>query len=138
MSIGKRAVSSYGEVGVHGSLVEADGVDLIQMLFDGLMDSLVSAEGHIQRRDIPGKSACIARASRIVFGLQSSLDMEKGGELASNLSELYSYVNRRLVHVNAENDLETLAEVRGLMNEIRSAWRSVRDAVPTRAMAAAA
>lgn len=138
MAMGRRAISSYGEVGVHGGLAEADGVDLIQMLFDGLMDSLAAAEGQIQRREIAAKSASISRASRIVFGLQSALDMERGGELASNLSELYSYVNRRLVHVNAENDLETLSEVRGLMAEIRSAWRSVREAVPTRAMAAAA
>mgnify|MGYP001359027579 FL=1 len=37
----------------------------------------------------------------------------------------YSYVVRRLFHVNAHNDLEALKEIHGLMEEIRQAWKSV-------------
>jgi len=55
------------------------------------------------------------RAGRIVLGLQGALDLDKGGDLARNLYELYSYVTRRLVHVNARNDLDALQEVHTLL-----------------------
>lgn len=126
-----RAIQSYGDVKVTSGVASANNVQLIQMLFDGLLESLVAARGHIQHRNINEKSKAIARASRIVLGLQGALDFEKGGDLAGNLNELYSYVTRRLFHVNAHNDLAVLDEIHGLMKEIRDAWEGVPSLVPT-------
>ncbi len=125
-----RAIQSYGEVKVSSGTATANNVQLIQMLFDGLLESLVAARGHIQHRNINEKSKAIARASRIVLGLQGALDFEKGGDLANNLNELYSYVTRRLFHVNAHNDLAVLDEIHGLMKEIRDAWEGFPSLVP--------
>ena len=125
-----RAIQSYGDVKVTSGVASANNVQLIQMLFDGLLESLVAARGHIQHRNISEKSKAIARASRIVLGLQGALDFEKGGDLAGNLNELYSYVTRRLFHVNAHNDLAVLDEIHGLMKEIRDAWEGVPSLVP--------
>jgi flagellar protein FliS len=129
MRVHFKAMESYGEALV------ADKVELIQMLFDGLIDSLVTAKGHIQRGSIEDKNKSLVRAGRIVLGLQGALDMEKGGDLARNLYELYSYVTRRLVHVNARNDLDALQEVHTLLNEIRQAWRDVPNLLPKTAPA---
>jgi flagellar protein FliS len=104
--------------------------ELIQMLFDGLIESLATTKGHIQRNSIAEKGKSIARASRIVLGLQGALDFEKGGELATNLNELYNYITRRLLHVNARNDLAALDEIHSLMTEIRGAWESVPALIP--------
>ena len=125
-----RAIQSYGDVKVGAGVATANNVQLIQMLFDGLLESTVAARGHIQHNSIQDKSKAIARASRIVLGLQGALDFERGGDLANNLNELYSYVTRRLFHVNAHNDLEALDEVYGLMREIRDAWEGVPTLVP--------
>jgi len=65
-----------------------------------------------------------------VLGLQGALDFEKGGELATNLNELYNYITRRLLYVNARNDLAALDEIHGLMTEIRSAWETVPALIP--------
>ena len=126
----QRAIQSYGEVKVGTGVATANNVQLIQMLFDGLLESLSTARGHILHNNIQEKSKAIARASRIVLGLQGALDFEKGGDLASNLNELYSYVTRRLFHVNAQNDLVVLDEIYGLMKEIRDAWEGVPTLVP--------
>ena len=112
------------------SVSGADNVQLIQMLFDGLIESLATARGHMERGAISEKSKSLSRAGRIVVGLQGALDFEKGGDIARNLNDLYSYVTRRLFHVNANNDLEALQEVHNLMNEIRSAWLQVPTLVP--------
>ena len=130
MRANHRANESYGQVKVSTGVSKANSVELIQMLFDGLIESMSAAKGHIQHNNISEKSKAIARASRIVLGLQGALDFEKGGELAKNLDELYDYVTRRLLHVNAHNDLEALEEIHGLMMEIRSAWETVPALIP--------
>jgi flagellar protein FliS len=121
----KRGIDSYGEVKVSTGVATADSVQLIQMLFDGLIESLRAAEGQIARGAIEEKSRSLARAGKIVLGLQSSLDFESGGDIARNLDELYGYVTRRLLHVNLHNDLEALKEIYGLMAEIQNAWSTV-------------
>ena len=120
-----RAAQSYGSVQVVTGVAMADNIQLIQMLFDGLTESLASAKGHIMNNSIEEKSKSISRAGRIVVGLQGALDFERGGELAQNLNELYTYVTRRLFHVNAYNDLTALEEVQSLIKDIADAWKSL-------------
>lgn len=130
MNMRQRALASYGDVKVTTGVAGADNIQLIQMLFDGLIESLSTAKGHIERGSITEKSKSIARAGRIVVGLQGALDFEKGGDIARNLNDLYSYINRRLFHVNAHNDLAALQEIHTLMDEIRQAWTVVPTLVP--------
>ena len=132
MNMRQRALASYGDVKVTTGVAGADNVQLIQMLFDGLIESLSTAKGHIERGSITEKSKSIARAGRIVVGLQGALDFEKGGDIARNLNDLYSYITRRLFHVNAHNDLAALQEIHTLMDEIRQAWTVVPTLVPAR------
>jgi flagellar protein FliS len=116
---------SYGSVQVVTGVATADNIQLIQMLFDGLLESLANATGHIQNKAIEDKSKALARAGRIVVGLQGALDFERGGELAQNLNELYAYMTRRLFHINAHNDLQALEEVKTLVVDISQAWQSL-------------
>ena len=120
-----RAAQSYGSVQLVTGVATADNVQLIQMLFDGLAESLATARGHIENHNIQEKSNALSRASRIVVGLQGALDFERGGELATNLNELYAYMTRRILHVNATNDLEVLSEVVSLVRDISQAWQSL-------------
>jgi len=125
MAFRKKGLASYGEVSVQAGTAYADSVQLIQMLFDGLNDSLLAAEGQIERKEIQAKGESISRAIRIVLGLQGSLDLEKGGEIASNLAELYDYCTRRLMHANLKNDVEAVREVKRLMSDIGDAWSQI-------------
>ena len=129
MAFRKKGLASYGEVEVQSGTAYADSVQLIQMLFDGLIDSLAAAEGQIERNEIDAKGESLSRATRIVLGLQGSLDMEKGGEIAAILADLYDYCTRRLMHANLKNDLEAVREVKKLMGEIRDAWAQVPDLI---------
>jgi flagellar secretion chaperone FliS len=120
-----RAAQSYGSVQLVTGVATADNVQLIQMLFDGLQESLATARGHIENGNILGKSNALSRAGRIVVGLQGALDFDQGGELANNLNELYSYMTRRILHANANNDVQTLSEVASLVRDISEAWRTL-------------
>lgn len=132
MRLHKLAFDGYGAVQVATGVATADSNKLILMLFDGLLESLASARGHIMHGNVAEKGKAIARCGRIIMGLQGALDFDQGGDLARNLDELYSYVTRRLLRANAHNDLEILDEVRGLMAEIRDAWASLPGLMPAR------
>lgn len=136
MRVHFKALESYSSGSTATQAGVANRVELIQMLFDGLIDSLSTARGHIERRALEEKSKALTRASRILVGLQGALDFEQGGDLAANLNELYGYAIRRLLHVNMHNDLDALQEVHGLMSEVREAWRAVPSLVPASALGA--
>lgn len=121
----RRVSESYGAVQVVTGVATANNVQLIQMLFDGLLESLDRARGHMGNGAIVEKSDALARAGRIVVGLQSALDFQRGGELAENLNDLYAYITRRLFHINAQNDVVALEEVRGLVEDVASAWQKL-------------
>lgn len=125
MFVNKKAMASYGAVKVQAGVSDADGVTLTQMLFDGLVDHLAAAEGHMQRDALAQKKDSLDRALKILFGLQGSLDFERGGEVAAALNDLYVYSIRRLTLANAENDVQAVREVRGFLDDIRQAWTTL-------------
>lgn len=125
MTFNQRGINAYRNVNVSSAVPYADSVQLIQMLFDGLMTSLADAEGHFERNDIKGKHDAIGRSTKIIVGLQGALDFSQGGELATNLSDLYDYCVRRLLKANIRNDIDGIKEVRSLLNEIKGAWEEI-------------
>jgi flagellar protein FliS len=64
----------------------------------------------------------IHRAVDILQELRASLNLEAGGELATNMADLYDYSSQQLVRANAQSRPELLDEVGNLIREIRSAW----------------
>ena len=122
MALNSKALNAYHNVHIASAVPYADGVQLIQMLFDGLVDALAKAEGEIERKNIQEKCRSLNRATSILYGLQDSLDFKKGSDLARNLSDLYDYMIRRVMFANLHNDVNALHEVKGLISEIRSAW----------------
>ena len=119
------AMNQYKQVGVQSSVENADPHTLIQMLINGAIERLNMAKMHMQQKNIAMKGENISRAISIIDGLRSSLDMEKGGEIAQNLESLYEYMQRQLLAANVGDKLENIEEVISLMNEIRSGWTTI-------------
>ncbi len=132
MRVHFKAMADYTGGNLTSQALVADKVELIQMLFDGLVDSLAVAKGHIEHQAIEKKGQSLNRASRIVVGLKSALDYSQGGDIAANLSELYDYVLRKIIHINIHNDLAGLGEIHGLMVELQQAWKTMPGLIPSR------
>lgn len=123
-----RAATAYRQVGVESMVDGASPHRLIQMLFDGLMQTLNAARGALQRGEIQEKGRLINKACRILEeGLKASLDPAQG-EIASNLSALYDYCNNRLMLANARNDVTLIDEVVSLVTPIADGWRQIAPA----------
>ncbi|WP_047710098.1 flagellar export chaperone FliS [Pectobacterium atrosepticum] len=122
----KTGTQAYAQVGVESAVMSASPHQLIVMLFDGAKSSMVRARILLQQGDIPGKGAALSKAINIITnGLKVGLDMEKGGELAENLSALYDYMTQRLMIANLHNDVKVIEEVEALLENIASAWRQI-------------
>lgn len=127
------AINSYNKVGMESGVIAADPHHLILMLFDGALLAISNAKIRMQQKDIPAKGKSISHAIRIIGeGLDASLDKKVGGKLAQDLSSLYSYMLKRLVDANANNDLSALDEVARLLNELKEAWAAIKPAAAVR------
>ena len=98
---------------------------LITMLLDGAIERVISASGAMQRGEVAVTGESVGKAISIVDNLRVSLDQQQGGEIADNLASLYEYMTRRLLEANATKDTAMLAEVAGLLKEIKAAWELV-------------
>lgn len=121
----RQRVNQYASVQTNSQLDDASPHRLIQMLMEGLLARINSAKGAIIQKDIEAKNLYINKAIGIVGGLHEALDMEKGGEIAQNLYNLYTYMSSQLLKASIENNIEILDEVAKLMREVKSGWDGI-------------
>jgi len=103
----------------------SDNVRLVSLLFDGAVNFLKVAHGKMEQRDIAGKGIYLGKVTAIVGELNSSLNMEQGGEIARNLRRLYDFVLDRLLKANLKNDLVALNEAERVLEMLRSGWKEM-------------
>ena len=130
-SVSTRAASAYKRVAAETSVQGADPHQLVELLFDALLQSLAAARGAMSRGDVNGKGQAIGKAVRIIEeGLKAGLNLKGGGELAANLQALYEYSIRRLTQANLRNDIAVIEEVTQLIEPVASSWKLIRGPGP--------
>jgi flagellar protein FliS len=102
---------------------------LVLMLFEGALRALERARAAFAHED-PAESITaihnnIQRAQDIVRELNSSLNMQQGGECAATLRRLYDYFERRLWESNLKKDPSGLDEVSRHLTVLRDAWATM-------------
>jgi len=122
-SFSRAALKSYTNVNKDIAVDSADNHELVKMLFSGAVDAICQAEGCFKSGDLVVRGESITKAQTILFGLRSTLDHVKGGELARNLDSLYEYCSRQLTKAHVSNELEPVQEARSLLAQIREAWQ---------------
>lgn len=95
---------------------------LLVMLYDGAIKYLNLALQGLEKQDIEASHRNVLKAEAILLELMSVLDMEVGGELATQLFNLYDYMYRQLVQANLQRVPEPIREVIKLLEPLRVAW----------------
>ncbi|MDC3401501.1 flagellar protein FliS [Alphaproteobacteria bacterium] len=72
------------------------------------------------------KSKNFARAITIIYALQSSLDFEKGGDIANNLFRIYEYCRQQLLADMKMGNGESTEKALEVLSEIRDAWEQIK------------
>lgn len=120
-------INQYNQIGAASALEDASPHRIIQMLMQKFIDHMSAIAGAIDRQDMATKGQLISKALAIVQHLHQCLDMESGGDVAKQLSELYAYMQKELVNVNIKNNGELALRIKDVMSQIKSGW----DELPT-------
>ncbi|WP_351188441.1 flagellar export chaperone FliS [Shewanella sp. TB4-MNA-CIBAN-0142] len=120
------SMQSYRKVSVDSNLAVATPHRIIQMLLAGALERLAQAKLAIGNGDIANRGMLIGKAIGIVNGLNGSLNMDAGADVAGNLTQLYDYMLRRMSEANLNNDSQAIDDVVSILKTIKEGW----DAIP--------
>ena len=119
------ALGAYKALKNQKVLDDASPHQLIELMLSGALERVASAMGAMKRNETAETGESIGKAISIVDNLRVSLDVEKGGEMAENLQQLYDYITRRLLEASVSQQRELLSEVAGLRKQIQAAWNQI-------------
>lgn len=112
----------------------ATAIELVLMVYDECIRSLNKAEEAFNLEEGPERIEQIGKyllhAQKSIAELAISLDMERGGEIAKNLSRLYDFMTNHLSQANLKKELEPIQEVREIMADLRGTWMQVAEQAP--------
>ena len=120
-----RAAAAYRSIELESAVASANAHELISLLFKELNKSLLAAEYQFEQGNLQEMRNHVTKASRVLTGLQGSLDFEKGGEIADNLASLYGFSIRQLFRSTASGEVDNVVSVKGLIAPIAEAWESI-------------
>jgi len=97
---------------------------LVLIMFDALIKSMeIYIENiDIKTADLELRSKHFSRSLTIIYSLQSSLDFEKGGEIASNLFQTYEFARQMVIGSIKDMDSDGPKRAVSLLADIREAW----------------
>ena len=129
MNYNSKIITAYKEM----SVKTASQGTLILMLYDEGIKRIESSIELLNVESLPPTSIekinnNILKAQEVVTELMASINVEKGGEIASNLTAIYSYFYQQLLQANIKKDITLLKDILFMMKDLRSAWKEAIDA----------
>jgi flagellar protein FliS len=100
-------------------------LELVVMLYEGLIRFTGEARAAIERRDLVAKRVAMSRALAVLSELQSTLNMTEGGDVSVSLDGLYTYMNGLLLEASMQNTIAPLEETLKLAATLRDAWTEI-------------
>jgi flagellar protein FliS len=126
MSRGKFGASArYQSVDVASRIEGATPYQLVQMMYEELLKALDAMAVAARRGDYAQRSQRQARALAIITGLETSLDFDKGGDIAEGLVQIYREARRLVTQGGREADADAVLQARAMIGEISEAWDEI-------------
>jgi flagellar secretion chaperone FliS len=109
---------SYREAAVRG----ASPLRLVILLYEQAIEDLRRALAAHGRKDLETRTREIKHALLVLGHLQSSLDKERGGQVAENLERFYSQVRIGLLEAQSKQSASLIEKQIALLMQVREAW----------------
>jgi len=116
-----RAHRSYAATQRETSVSSAKPVELVAMVYQRLLDHLYT--GKVQMTEGIDSSESFSKAiDLITTGLESCLDIEKGGEIAQSLAFIYDWAGKEIIRARLRRDPEMIQGVINAFVPLAEAW----------------
>lgn len=96
--------------------------ELIVMAYDGVIRFLRNGREHALNSEFEQKYINLTKARAIIEELASTLNMEKGGEIAQNLWNVYLYCIEKITAANITNNVSHIDDIIPAIEELREGW----------------
>ncbi len=117
-------------------VMTATPMELILMLYDGAIRSLrqaLAAYDEPESIDQRNKAhAALLQAQSYITELTCALDMESGGEMATQMERLYAFMIQHLVDANMSDERQPIVDVKRMLEELREGWAQAMASMPQR------
>lgn len=100
---------------------------ILIMLYDGAIRFTRQAMQAMDTGDKAVQGEKISRVLAILGEFSNTLDHEIGGEIASDLDALYSFMTRELLRANLKGERKALETVEDLLTGLRDTWVEAAD-----------
>jgi len=107
-------------------ILSANRLELISILYEYTTSCIHEALDCLEKGDIRGRSKAISKALTAIVELESSLNFEAGGAIATDLARLYQYMRERLMAANVKQEAAPLLETERLLKTVGEAWSAIR------------
>jgi flagellar protein FliS len=114
----KVGLAAYNRV----ASLETDRLKQIVLLYEGAIKFLQLAAVDIENKNLNAKAEHSNRALDIINYLQSILDFERGGEVASTLDTFYRSISKLVLQASSTLDAQTMRRAADLMVPVSQAW----------------
>lgn len=116
------SLKSYEAVDVLGK----SQLELVIKVYDGALGSLRAGAECYKNDKLQDGYEHLEKAKTFVVHLYTTLDMEQGGEVAENLSKLYSFIVSQIDVIEATKDLGTIDDIINILINLKSGWSELR------------
>jgi flagellar secretion chaperone FliS len=126
---------SYSQANVYREreVLTASPEKLVVITFDHVLVNLRRARMAIEAGNVELRVQSLGRAREGVMELLVSTDVERGGEIASNLRALYAFALREFLAIGRSRDVKQLDGIANVISNLRDAFASI--ATPDRTLA---
>ena len=120
----KKILDAYKNANREAVVESDDPQALIMLLFDELLRAMRGYVSGVSKNDSKEmrKNDQFTRSLTMLYGLQSCLNFDEGGEIAENLFRLYEYARVQLLHTSQTGEIDGTQVAISSIAEIREAW----------------
>ena len=120
----KKILNAYKNANREAVVESDDPQALIMILLDELLRAMRSYVNFVEMKesDEAKKTDHFTRALTMLYGLQSCLNFDEGGEIADNLFRLYEYARVQLLNTSETGETNGTHVAISAVSEIREAW----------------
>ncbi len=106
-------------------VAEASPELMVAMLLEAAQRFLDQAIAAMHRNDHAMKGQAVNRVYAIIEELTARLNLEQGGDLASDLDLIYEWWSWELLQASAQMEPGRLEKMIGLMGELKQSWEQL-------------
>ena len=123
----EKFISAYKNASREAVAESEDPQALIMVLLDELLRAMRAYVNIVDKQEdmTARKNNNLTRSLTLIYGLQSCLNFDEGGEIAENLFKLYEYARVQLLHASATGETTGMSAAISAIGDIREAWSMI-------------